>query len=92
KLPACPSQPWISSSRRGTIVYHYLEGWSWVDCLYFSVITLTTIGYGDFSPVTTGGKLFTILYILMGLGMILSFIQTVYQHYEEKNSERRRRK
>ena len=40
----------------GTIVYRYLEGWSWVDCLYFSVITLTTIGYGDFTPVTTGGK------------------------------------
>jgi hypothetical protein len=28
----------------GTIVYHFLEGWSWVDCLYSSIITLTTIG------------------------------------------------
>ena len=65
----------------GTVVYHYLEGWDWIDSLYFSVITLTTIGYGDFSPQTTGGKLFTIFYILIGLGMILSFINTVYNHY-----------
>jgi len=36
----------------GSTAYHYIEGWSWVDSLYFSVITLTTIRYGDFSPVT----------------------------------------
>ncbi len=76
----------------GTVVYHYLEGWPWIDCLYFSVITLTTIGYGDFSPATTGGKLFTIFYILIGLGMILSFIQTVYQHYNEVKSEQKGKK
>ena len=65
----------------GTVTYHLLEGWSWIDSLYFSVITLTTIGYGDFSPETDAGKLFTIFYILLGLGMILSFIQTVWAHY-----------
>ena len=65
----------------GTVVYHYLEGWSWIDALYFSVITLSTIGYGDFSPATDGGKLFTIFYILIGIGIILSFINTVYHHY-----------
>ena len=30
----------------GTLVYHLLEDWSWVDSLYFSVVTLTTVGYG----------------------------------------------
>ena len=65
----------------GTVAYHHLEGWAWIDCFYFSVITLTTIGYGDFSPQTVGGKLFTIGYIVIGLGMILTFIQTVYDHY-----------
>ena len=67
----------------GSSVYHFLEGWSWIDSLYFSVITLTTIGYGDFSPVTDTGKLFTIFYIIIGLGMILTFINTVYRHYNE---------
>lgn len=65
----------------GSVVYHFLEGWSWLDSIYFSIITLTTIGYGDFSPQTNGGKLFTIFYILIGIGIILSFINTVYNHY-----------
>ena len=64
----------------GTAVYHYLEGWSWLDSAYFSVITFTTVGYGDFSPQRRG-KAFTILYIVIGVGIILSFINTVYSHY-----------
>ena len=76
----------------GTLAYHYLEGWDWIDCFYFSVITLTTIGYGDFSPQTLEGKLFTVFYILVGIGMILSFIHTVYHHYTDIKNENRSNK
>ena len=69
----------------GTISYHYLEGWSWIDALYFSFITLTTIGYGDFSPQTTAGKLFTIAYVILGIGIILGFINTFFQHYKSQS-------
>lgn len=65
----------------GTLTYHYVEGWSVVDSLYFSVVTLTTIGYGDFTPQTDAGKIFTIIYIVVGIGMILSFINTIQHHY-----------
>jgi voltage-gated potassium channel len=65
----------------GSIAYHYLEGWSWVDAIYFSVVTLTTVGFGDFAPQTDGGKIFTIFYIIIGIGIILSFINTLYDHY-----------
>lgn len=71
----------------GTVVYHNLEGWNWIDSLYFSVITLTTIGYGDYSPQTEEGKLFTIFYILVGLGLILNFINTVYHHYRSMRED-----
>lgn len=66
----------------GTIVYHKLEGWAWIDSLYFSVITLTAIGYGDISPQTNEGKLFTIFYIMIGIGIILTFVNTIYDHYD----------
>jgi len=74
----------------GSIVYHYLEDWSWINAIYFSVITLTTVGYGDYSPQTDGGKLFTIFYILIGVGIILSFINTVYNHYSNLKIKRKK--
>ena len=44
----------------GTITYHLLEGSSFLDSLYFSVVTLATVGYGDLTPTTDLAKLFTI--------------------------------
>lgn len=73
----------------GTVVYHFVEGWTWLDALYFSVITLTTIGYGDFSPQTEVGKAFTIVYIIIGVGLILAFINTVYLHFSNVNDKQK---
>ncbi len=67
----------------GTIVYHYVEKWSWLDSLYFSTITLTTIGYGDFAPQTDVGKAFTIVYIAIGIGLVFAFINTIYKHFQK---------
>lgn len=58
----------------GGLFYHNVEGWSWLDSYYFTIITLTTVGYGDFAPQTDLGKLFTMLYVVLGLGIISSFI------------------
>lgn len=61
----------------GSIIFHHIEGWSYFDSFYFSVITLTTIGYGDFTPQTTLGKIITMIYVFLGLGVILGFINYV---------------
>lgn len=61
----------------GTVFYSLEEGWSVVNAFYFSVTTLTTVGLGDLAPKTTFGKLFTVVYIFAGLGIIVGFIDTV---------------
>jgi voltage-gated potassium channel len=61
----------------GTIVYMWLEGWGWIDALYFSVVTLATVGFGDLHPTTDLAKLFTVVYILTGVGIIAGFVSEV---------------
>jgi voltage-gated potassium channel Kch len=54
----------------GLFFYTQVEGWKPHEALYFTTVTVTTVGYGDFSPATDEGKLFTIVFILFGLGAI----------------------
>ena len=63
----------------GVVFYHYVEHLSWLDAYYFSIITLTTVGYGDISPETPAGKIFTTIYIMVGVGIITAFITTFAQ-------------
>ncbi|WP_339327909.1 potassium channel protein [Anabaena lutea] len=51
----------------GTLWYWLVEGWSWEDAAYMTVITLATVGYGETNPLGSRGRLFTIALILMGV-------------------------
>lgn len=73
----------------GTLVFRRLEGWSVLDSLYFSVVTLATIGYGDLTPTTSLAKLFSILYILIGVGILGVFISAVSHASMQRTLERR---
>lgn len=53
----------------GVVFYHKVEHLSWIDSVYFCVITLTTIGYGDIVPKTDAGKMFTSVYVIVGIGI-----------------------
>lgn len=53
----------------GSLGYHLIEGWSWFDGLYMTVITLATIGYGETHPLSLGGRLFTLLLIVIGVAL-----------------------
>ena len=79
----------------GTGFYVRAEGWSVVDALYFSVVTLTTIGFGDLVPTSAGAKLFTVVYSLVGVGLIASFVAALALHARRQDAHlprpRRRR-
>ncbi len=73
----------------GTIVYHYVEDWSWVDALYFSTVAVTTVGFGDLAPTTDGSKLFTVVYILTGIGIITTYLRARLEYRYAKRTRRR---
>jgi len=72
----------------GTLFYRQAEGWSILDSLFFSVTTLTTVGYGELTPTTAMSKVFTIVYIFIGIGIILAFLNKI----AEREIERRHRR
>lgn len=72
----------------GTIFYHFVEKWTWLDALYFSVVTLATVGYGDFVPTTDLSKLFTIFYILTGVGIIAAFAHSLMSRAAERREKK----
>jgi voltage-gated potassium channel len=71
----------------GTIFYWRAEDWTIVQSLYFSVVTLTTIGYGDFTPTSAGTQIFTIIYILTGLGVFVALLASVAEQYIRQKTE-----
>jgi hypothetical protein len=55
----------------GTMFYVLHEGWSIVDALYFCVMTMSTVGYGDLTPTSSLSKIFTIVYSLITIGVFV---------------------
>ncbi|MEN8183824.1 MAG: ion channel [Myxococcota bacterium] len=51
----------------GTLGYRWVEGWPWLDALYMTVITLSTVGYREAAPLSAEGKLFTVALIVVGV-------------------------
>jgi hypothetical protein len=75
----------------GTVVYHWLEDWSWVDSFYFSVVAVTTVGFGDLSPTTDVSKLFTVVYIVLGVSIVATYLDARFKRAVSKRSSRNRR-
>ncbi|MFN3361231.1 MAG: potassium channel family protein [Pseudanabaenaceae cyanobacterium] len=51
----------------GVLGYRFLEGWGWLDAVYMTVITLSTVGFGEIHPLQPDGRIFTIALILSGI-------------------------
>jgi voltage-gated potassium channel len=78
----------------GVSGYHLIEGWSIFDSLYMTVITITTVGYGEVKPLSKSGKLFTVFLIIFGISTIVYGIESTIEYFisfEFRNLFRRRR-
>lgn len=68
----------------GSFIFHTLEDWRYLDSLYFTVVTSTTIGYGDFVPKTDAGKIFTMFYCFFGIAMVFYFVTLIGRYFLSK--------
>ncbi len=71
----------------GTLLFHRLEAWSWVQAFYFSVATITTVGYGDLYPTTDISRIFVSLYILSGVSIALVSLTVIGSSLLEKHEK-----
>jgi voltage-gated potassium channel len=81
--PRTRALPWMALAVLvfGTAFYWREEHWTLIQALYFSVATVTTVGYGDLHPTTELARLVTVFYILVGVGTLLALITAVIQSY-----------
>ena len=71
----------------GAYFYYRIEKWRYLDALYFSAYTMTTVGYGDFTPKTDVGKIFTIFYVFAGVSIALYGLSLLVSHLVEVREE-----
>ena len=63
----------------GTIFYVSNEGWSYIDALYFCVMTMSTVGYGDLVPTSSTSKIFTMVYAVVSIGVFVALASKLAQ-------------
>lgn len=74
-----PFALFVAAVTYGTVGYRVIEGWSWFDALYMTVITLTTVGFSELHPMSTAGRTFTITLVTVGVVMLFAIIGVVAQ-------------
>ena len=72
----------------GTIGFHWLEDWTWIEAFYFSTYTLTTVGYGDYLPTTDTSRLCASLYMIVGVTIALAALGIVGTNYISRREDR----
>ena len=67
----------------GTVGYMTIEGWPFIDALYMTVITISTVGFKEVNQVGEGGRIFTIFLVFCGVGFSLYVAAAVVQFMVE---------
>jgi voltage-gated potassium channel len=64
----------------GTVGYMLIEGYSVVDALYMTIITMSTVGFGEVDPLSTGGRIFTFFLIVISFGIFAYAVTTLTRY------------
>lgn len=67
----------------GTLGYEMIEGWSFSDALYMTIITMATVGFGEVHTLSDGGRYFTMILIFFGMGTTTYAVASVVQFMVE---------
>ena len=70
----------------GVIGFRFLYDYTWIDALYMTIITVSTVGYGEVQPMGAYGKLFTSVFIISGLFIFGFGLSTITEHILNKNN------
>ncbi len=65
----------------GTVGYHLIEGWPLNECLYMTVITVSTVGFGEVHPLSHNGQMFTILLIFFGVTAAALSLTAIFEYF-----------
>lgn len=80
----------------GAVFFHQVQGWPLLDSLYFCVMTISTIGYGDLAPNMAISKIFTMVYAVLGIGLFATFVGELVRlrmdQRESRIAQRRQKK
>ncbi len=69
----------------GTVGYMVFQHWNWLDSLFMTVTTLTTVGYGEVHALSVAGRIYTIVFILCGVGLFLYIVSDIVEIFLEAN-------
>ena len=72
----------------GAIGFMITEGLSFFNALYFSIITISTVGYGDIYPVTPQGKILAAILVVVGVAIFLGVVSNAAQFLLQGKQER----
>ena len=75
----------------GTIGFMILEGLTFFEALYFTFVTISTVGYGDIHPVTLAGRIFVVILIVIGIGTFLGVVANATQIILQSKQEKTRK-
>jgi len=71
-----------------TFFFHHVEGWDWISSYYFSVVTMSTVGYGDYAPKTDAGKIGATILIFFGIGALAVLLHSLAERFIEIQARR----